>query len=154
MKPRIPGETPPAKSPSALTQLEVADLPPARRLTVLEERWRAELQERVGRLSDENRQLVMTLAELRDRSSSQAVSLTSLQHHNDDLRISVFLVTVASAIGGGLISSYPLTPTQVPWQFVLGWSLIGIGTVFTAAQWVGVHLLQWIRGKLRAAGHS
>lgn len=93
------------------------------------------------------------LTELRDRSSSQAVSLTSLQHHNDDLRISVFLVTVASATGGGLISSYPLTPTQVPWQFVLGWSLIGIGTVFTAAQWVGVHLLQWIRGKWRAAGN-
>lgn len=117
---------------SELTKAEIADLTAAKRNTVLYERTIEHFKSQIGFLEKLVNSEKTEKQEVISRCSSleqEAKNATSLRRAKMEMFISFLLATIAMTIGGALISSYPINNGVAPWQFYLGWSMIGMAVV-------------------------
>jgi len=129
----IPAPEEASIEPSELTQIEMADLSASKRNTVLYERTIDSLNKHIDYLKNkldasdnERREAISKLDDYVDKS----YKVPLLRRENIEMYVMFALVTVSMAIGSALISSYPKTNTDIPWQFGLGWGMVGIGALF------------------------
>lgn len=129
----IPQPKTPSDEPSDFSKMEMADLSATKRNTVLYERNLAVFERHNKFLTGQIEKLqtdIQSLA-IRDSSYTEAVSsVAMLERAQIEMAVSFALATVGMAVGGGLISSFPNSPADTPWQFVLGWALMLSGVVF------------------------
>ena len=130
---KIPVPNQPSTEANDLTKLEIADLTPARRNTLLYERSIEQLKKNIDYLQkkldssdDERRVAINKLDTYIDRSHQAPL----LKRENFEMYVLFALMTVSMTIGSALISSYPKTEAGIPWLFGLGWGLVGTGSVF------------------------
>jgi hypothetical protein len=129
----IPAPEEASLEPSELTKIEMADLSASKRNTVLYERTIDSLNKHIDYLKNkldasdnERREAISKLDDYVDES----YKVPLLRRENIEMYVMFALVTVSMAIGSALISSYPKTNTDIPWQFGLGWGMVGIGALF------------------------
>lgn len=118
--------------PSELTQAEMADLSAPKRNTVLYERTIESLNQHIdylkGKLDDSDNERKGALGKL-DIYIDNSYKVPLLKRENVEMYVMFALVTVSMAIGSALISSYPKTATEIPWQFGFGWGMVGVGAL-------------------------
>lgn len=126
----------PSVEPSELALLEFASMSASKRIIINYERRIDELSRYVAELSGKNDCLHK---ELHD-AVIQNATIPQLKRGKTELYISSFIATVLMAIGGGLISSFPIIDHKVPYQFVIGWMLLAaaifLGAVIRPIVWV------------------
>lgn len=128
----IPAAEIPSTEPSELTQAEMADLSASKRNTVLYERTIESLNRHIdylkGKLDDSDAERKGAIGKL-DNYIDDSYKVPLLKRENVEMYVMFTLVTVSMAIGSALISSYPKTATEIPWQFGLGWGMVGVGAL-------------------------
>jgi hypothetical protein len=119
----------PSSQPSQLTQVEIAQMTAAQRNVFIYERQMDELRGQVTALTAENSSLSKDLR----RYAEECGSIEQLKRGKTELYVSSLISTIFMAVGGGLISSYPITADgNIPWQFATGWTLLGMAILFVA----------------------
>lgn len=146
----IPQPETPSDEPTELSKMEMADLGASKRNTVLYERSLAVFERHNKFLTGqiEKLQTEIQALTLKDSSYRQAIAdVATLERAQIEMAVSFALATVGMAVGGGLIGSYPISPTTTPWQFVFGWTLIISGVVFGFTS----RVIVWASVKIKAA---
>jgi len=127
---KIPASENPSTEPSALTQAEMANMSATKRNTILYERTIESLSRSVDylerKLDESDIERKNALKKL-DHYTDDAYKIPLLKRENLEMYVMFALITVSMALGSALISSYPKTSTLIPWQFGLGWGLVGLG---------------------------
>ena len=130
---QIPRPEEPSKEPTEITQMEMAELSTEKRNTVLYERLLAQsmrqsavLEGNMEEMQKHNSTLLQKDADHKDA----CVQVATLKRAQTEMAVSFGLATIAMAVGGALISSFPFANGIAPWQFALGWTLLLCGVVF------------------------
>ncbi len=125
MNVRIPKPDAGADKANSLTALEIADLSAPKRNTIIYERNIQDLREQISMLAQINKELATTLNQKQELLNS----LSLLKRGKVEMYINFIFATTIMAIGGGLISSFPMVNNLIPWQFAIGWSFIFLGVI-------------------------
>lgn len=140
-----PGEV--SNEASEFTKAEIADLTATKRNTVLYERTIENFKSQICFLEKLVTSEKSEKQEVINRCTSlerEAKNATSLRRAKLEMFISFLLATIAMTVGGALISSYPITNDVAPWQFYLGWSMIGMAIVMglfsRVLAWVAIYV--------------
>ena len=132
--------------PTDLTKAEMADLTASKRNTVLYERTVEEFKLHIGlceglvNVEEQEKQRALTRGEALE---SEARNAAALRRAKTEMSVAFSLATIAMTVGSALISSYPITNGQTPWQFSFGWALIVMaiimGVLGRAVVWLVVY---------------
>lgn len=123
----IPSLGPVSNEPTDLTKAEMADLSSSKRNTVLYERTIEEFKLRISFLENlvsiekQEKQGALTRCESLE---SEARNAAALRRAKAEMFVAFLLATISMTVGSALISSYPISNGQTPWQFSFGWALI------------------------------
>jgi len=130
---KIPTPEGGSTEPSELTQREMADLSVSKRNTVLYERNIEHLNKQIdylqSKLDASDNERKDALKKL-DTYIENSYKVPLLKRENIEMFVMFTLGTVSMALGSALISSYPKTGNDIPWQFGLGWGMVGLGALF------------------------
>lgn len=119
----------PSSVPTVLASLEMADLSAQKRNTIIYERSISDLSNQAKRLSEQNTRLNEKLLCLTEENAK----IPQLKRGKTEMYISSAVSTILMAIGGGLISSFPiLADGKIPYQFAIGWTLLALAILLGA----------------------
>lgn len=140
-----PGEV--STEAGEFTKAEIADFSATKRNTVLYERTIEHFKSQICFLEKLLTSEKSEKQEITNRCSSleqEAKNATSLRRAKLEMFISFLLATIAMTVGGALISSYPINNGVAPWQFFLGWSMIGMAIVMglfsRVLAWIAIYI--------------
>jgi hypothetical protein len=129
----IPKANPGSDVPSELTAQELADLGPAKRITIVYEKT-------IAYLKNDNEFLRSTLNDFRAENTKLLlaekectdirVRLGECRRSKLDMFITFAMGSFLVAIGGGLVGAYPASAELTPWQHTAGWFCIILGSLF------------------------
>jgi hypothetical protein len=130
---KIPNPGPVPTEASELTLQEIADLAPSKRNIVLYEReieylkgLISYLQDTVSSLQTENSNLLAA----ERLSIDDKIKLGVARRSKLEMYVAFAIGTFLMAIGGGLLGSFPVTDSNIPWQHAVGWCCIILGATF------------------------
>jgi hypothetical protein len=113
--------------PTDLTKAEMADLTASKRNTVLYERTIEHFKSHIafleGLVNTEKQEKQGALTRCKSLES-EARNVAALRRAKAEMFVAFLLATISMTVGSALISSYPITNGQAPWQFSFGWALI------------------------------
>ncbi len=132
--------------PSELTAIELADLSANKRNTYLYEEHKRTLQTIVRELQAQKTEL----EQKREVDRTELMNKKATERAHCEAIVSFALATIIMTIGGGLISSFPMQKSEVPWQFALGWAFIISGIIFGIFSRMCVSVAMKVRAKLKA----
>lgn len=126
----IPTPQTPSEQPTALTSMEIADLKPSQRLIYTYERTIEDMKYQIRLLNQQNNDLTATV----NTKSAQVEELIPLKRANLDMYVQFLFSTFFMGFGGALTGSFPMVNNTAPWQFSVGWTLLGIGLISSMIQ--------------------